>query len=137
MFRIRPSKTGRRMILFPSSKEELGAQLREADVLIDEIDLSELNQLIDHTPDDMTATVESGMKLSDFQDVIRIGGQWLPVDPPNPEALSISELISTNASGPSLAASGDAWPIDNPDVPPEKRPSVSKAQCLSNPIDFR
>ena len=89
------------MILFPSSKEELGAQLREADVLIDEIDLSELNQLIDHTPDDMTATVEAGMKLSDFQDVIRIGGQWLPVDPPNPEALSISELISTNASGPS------------------------------------
>jgi FAD/FMN-containing dehydrogenase len=89
------------MILSPSSKEELGAQLREADVLIDEIDLSELNQLIDHTPDDMTATVEAGMKLSDFQDVIRIGGQWLPVDPPNPEALSISKLISTNASGPS------------------------------------
>ena len=89
------------MILFPSSKEELGKQLREADVLIDEIDLSELNQLIDHTPDDMTATVEAGMKLSDFQDVIRTGGQWLPIDPPDPEALSISELISTNASGPS------------------------------------
>ena len=60
------------MILFPSSKEELGAQLREADVLIDEIDLSKLNQLIDHTPDDMTATVEAGMKLSDFQDVVRM-----------------------------------------------------------------
>ena len=89
------------MILFPSSKEELGNQLREADVLIDEIDLSELNQLIDHTPDDMTATVEAGMKLSDFQKAIRAGGQWLPIDPPNPEALSISELISTNASGPS------------------------------------
>ena len=89
------------MILFPSSKEELGAQLREADVLIDEIDLSKINQLIDHTPDDMTATVEAGMKLSDFQDVIRIGGQWLPVDPPNPEALTISELILSNASGPS------------------------------------
>ena len=89
------------MILFPSSKEELGAQLRETEVLIDEIDLSKINQLIDHCPDDMTATVVAGMKLSDFQDVIRIGGQWLPVDPPNPKALTISELILSNASGPS------------------------------------
>jgi len=89
------------MIISPSTKEELGSLLREAKEPIDKIDLSGLNQLIDHTPDDMTATVEAGMKLSQFQDIIREKGQWLPVDPPNPETLSIGKLISTNASGPS------------------------------------
>lgn len=89
------------MIISPSSKEELGSLLSEAKEPIGEIDLSELNQLIDHTPDDMTATVEAGMKLSQFQNIIREKGQWLPVDPPNPETLSIGKLISTNASGPS------------------------------------
>ena len=89
------------MNISPSSKVELGKLLREASEVIDEIDLSGLNQLIDHRPDDMTATVEAGMKLSQFQDIIGSRGQWLPVDPPSPEALSIGELISTNANGPS------------------------------------
>lgn len=37
---------------------------------------------------------------------------------------------------PPSAASGDAWPIERPEVPPEKRPSVSRAQALPMPLDF-
>lgn len=35
------------------------------------------------------------------------------------------------------AASGETWPIDSPELPPEKRPSVSKAQDLARPFDLR
>ena len=32
---------------------------------------------------------------------------------------------------------GEQWPIDRPEVPPEKRPSVISAQALPRPFDFR
>ena len=35
------------------------------------------------------------------------------------------------------AASGDTCPIDRPDEPPEKRPSVNSAHSLPKPFDFR
>jgi len=38
---------------------------------------------------------------------------------------------------PPAAASGETCPIDSPEVPPEKRPSVSKAHTLPNPLDLR
>src|SRR5476651_7040 len=43
----------------------------------------------------------------------------------------------TRPIAPPAAASGEAWPMDRPEVPPEKRPSVSKAQALPRPLDFR
>jgi hypothetical protein len=45
--------------------------------------------------------------------------------------------FSTSAIAPPAAASGETWPIDSPEVPPEKRPSVSSAQALPRPFDFR
>ena len=38
---------------------------------------------------------------------------------------------------PLLAASGETWPMDSPAVPPEKRPSVTKAHFLPRCTDFR
>lgn len=32
---------------------------------------------------------------------------------------------------------GDMWPMDRPELPPEKRPSVIRAQTLPKPFDFR
>ena len=43
----------------------------------------------------------------------------------------------TKPIAPPEAASGEACPIDKPDVPPEKRPSVNKAHFLPKPIDFK
>lgn len=35
------------------------------------------------------------------------------------------------------AASGETWPMDSPEVPPEKRPSVTRAHAFPNPMDLR
>lgn len=56
--------------------------------------------ILEYHPEDMTVTVEAGVLLSELQTRLKQGGQWLPIDPPFPERLTIGELISTNASGP-------------------------------------
>jgi len=63
-------------------------------------DLSGLNRLLEHKAEDMTATVQAGMTVRDFQKNLAVHGQWLPVDPPNPDGLSLESLLATNASGP-------------------------------------
>ena len=51
--------------------------------------------------------------------------------------MAIVSPSSTRPIIPPDAASGETCPIDSPDVPPEKRPSVSNAQAAPRPIDFR
>ena len=50
--------------------------------------------------------------------------------------MSISTMSpsSTSPMAPPSAASGETWPIDYPEVPPEKRPSVIRAQALPSPL---
>jgi len=56
--------------------------------------------VLEHTPEDMTVTVEAGMTLAALQNQLAQKKQWLPIDPPHAEKLSVGELLSTNASGP-------------------------------------
>jgi FAD/FMN-containing dehydrogenase len=93
------------MVLTPKNREELSRSLADASqngVRIETVHLSELSAIIEHKPEDMTATVEAGMKLTVFQDQLRRAGQWLPIDPPNPSpfALTIGDLLAYNFSGP-------------------------------------
>ena len=44
---------------------------------------------------------------------------------------------STKAIVPPPAASGETCPMDKPEVPPEKRPSVNRAQALPKPLVLR
>jgi outer membrane protein assembly factor BamB len=44
---------------------------------------------------------------------------------------------STRAMVPPAAASGEAWPMDRPEVPPENRPSVTRAQAFPRPRPLR
>lgn len=57
-------------------------------------------KILEHTPEDMTVTVEAGMTLAELQKQLRQQQQWLPIDPPSAEILTIGKLIDTNASGP-------------------------------------
>jgi FAD/FMN-containing dehydrogenase len=59
-----------------------------------------LDRIIAHSAEDMTVTVESGLALAKLQARLARGGQWLPVDPPHPETVSISELLNANLNGP-------------------------------------
>ncbi len=52
-------------------------------------------------------------------------------------SISISSPVRTTAISPPEAASGETWPIESPEVPPEKRPSVISAQALSSFFDLR
>ncbi len=62
--------------------------------------LRALNRLQEHSAADMTATAEAGMTLAAFQSEVGRQGQWLPVDPPNPDQLTLGALLATNANGP-------------------------------------
>lgn len=91
------------MVLQPQTVEELQQAVAAANASgerIASVRVDALNHLVDHVPEDMTATVEAGMTLSEFQQRLASQGQWLPVDPPGAERLGIGELLSANASGP-------------------------------------
>ena len=91
------------MILQPSSLKDLSRGLSHAGALgekIERVELSALNRVIEHAPEDLTVTVETGVTLPALQAELGKRGQWLPIDPPRPERLTIRELLEENASGP-------------------------------------
>jgi len=93
------SETGLR----PRTVDELTYSLARAAANrqpIGSFDLAALIRLIEHKPEDMTATAEAGLTVAELQKLLAIRGQWLPIDPPCPESLTLGALLATNASGP-------------------------------------
>src|SRR5205085_1278260 len=89
------------MTIQPSSLDDLRQFLaRTRSEKVSGIDLRDLNRVVAHAPDDMTVTVEAGLALDQLQSELARRRQWLPIDPPNPERLTIGALLATNASGP-------------------------------------
>jgi len=91
------------MLLRPRDREELARLLagaQEAGAKGTAADVSALNRLVEHAPEDMVATAEAGLTLGALQSALRERGQWLPVDPPQPEGLSLGNLLAHNRSGP-------------------------------------
>lgn len=91
------------MVLTAQSRDELAKAVAEASrtkTPISQVDLRRLDALVEHTAEDMTATVEAGMTLGAFQELLGRAGQWLPLDPPNAGALSIADLLAGDRSGP-------------------------------------
>jgi glycolate oxidase FAD binding subunit len=70
------------------------------------LELFAFNRIIEHIPEDMTVTVETGMTLAALQNDLSRRGQWLPVDPPHPERLTIESLLSLDQNGPDAAVTG-------------------------------
>ena len=77
--------------------QDYGAPPKKADLLLD---LSGLNSLIAHEYADMTVTVQAGMTLAALQEQLAQHGQFLPLDPAQPERATIGGILATNASGP-------------------------------------
>jgi FAD/FMN-containing dehydrogenase len=91
------------MTFRPTNKEELAGTLRAANERRSQVgrpDLGALNRILEHTPEDMTVTVEAGVTLAAVQAALAQRGQWLPIDPPHPDRLTIGSLLAANASGP-------------------------------------
>ncbi len=90
----------RRLAVIPVrnlTKIGLGQRPRAYDVALS---LKEMNQVWYYEPDDLTVSVEPGMKLGDFQHFLSRHNLWLPVDPPGGEKASIGGILAANASGP-------------------------------------
>jgi FAD/FMN-containing dehydrogenase len=91
------------MTLRPANINELRAALVKANAAgarVELVDFSETARQCEHAPEDMTCTVEAGMTLAAFQAELAKAGQWLPIDPPNPERVTIGALLDQNLSGP-------------------------------------
>jgi glycolate oxidase FAD binding subunit len=71
------------------------------------LDLRGIDQVLEYEPADLTVTVEAGMTLAALQAHLAARGQWLPLDPPAPEA-TIGGILATNASGAARIAFGTA-----------------------------
>lgn len=91
------------MTLRPANIEELRAALAKANAdgtRFEAVDLSAVARLREHAPEDMTCTVEAGMMLGALQAQLAKAGQWLPIDPPDTERVTIGALLDQNLSGP-------------------------------------
>ena len=64
------------------------------------VSTSKLTRLIAHRHGDLTATVQAGMRLSDFNAALRGERQWLPVESAFDTA-TIGGIVATNDAGPS------------------------------------
>ncbi|MCX6865523.1 MAG: FAD-binding oxidoreductase [Verrucomicrobia bacterium] len=56
--------------------------------------------LVAYAPDDLTVSVTADTTLAALQKYLARRGQWLPVDPPHPDRLTIGAIIDGNLSGP-------------------------------------
>jgi glycolate oxidase FAD binding subunit len=58
-----------------------------------------INGIVDHAVEDLTVTVESGMKIKDLQEYLALKGQFLPIDPCFPESATIGGIVATANTG--------------------------------------
>lgn len=75
---------------------ECGNPLARADVVLS---LERMNRIIEYSPPDLTATVEAGLTLNDFNRVTGQERQWLPLDPPGAASASLGAIAACNSSG--------------------------------------
>jgi glycolate oxidase FAD binding subunit len=58
-----------------------------------------LDRVLEHAAGDLVVKVEAGARLADLQGALAPAGQWLALDPPEPDA-SVGGTVAANASGP-------------------------------------
>ena len=89
--------------LRPSSFGELAEMMAARNMRaqkISTINLRQMDRVLELTPEDMTVTVEAGIALGVLQQKLAAHGQWLPIDPPDAENISVHEVLSWDLSGP-------------------------------------
>jgi len=64
------------------------------------IDLTQLNDIIEYEPANLTVTVEAGITMGALQKALAEHQQFLPLDPPQPSRATLGGIIATNSYGP-------------------------------------
>ena len=91
------------MILAGSNVEEVRSALVSLSVkreTVSGFDLKGMQRVLEYTPEDMTVSVEAGITLAQLQGCLAEHKQWLPIDPPRSQTLTIGALLAANGSGP-------------------------------------
>lgn len=81
----------------------LGAPPRSYDLALD---LTGIDQPLEHSPTDMTVRVGAGITLERLQRALRQHGQFLPLDTPLPQRATIGGILASAAYGPLCAGYG-------------------------------
>jgi glycolate oxidase FAD binding subunit len=92
-------------LLGNNSKRFMAGPILPADVTISTAGLS---RILQYEPNDLTISVESGMRFSALQEALRRNGQMLALDPPFWSQSTIGGVIASNSSGPMRRAFGAA-----------------------------
>lgn len=74
----------------------LGRPLERYDVALD---LTALDRVVEYEPDDLTITIEAGLTLAALQERLGEHGQYLSVDPPPDDSVTIGGLLATARPG--------------------------------------
>lgn len=91
------------MTLHPASLADLSRLLADCHAAkrpVTSVDLAALAAVREYTPEDMTITAEGGLTLAALQATLAARGQWLPIDPPHADRVTIRQLLSENPFGP-------------------------------------
>jgi glycolate oxidase FAD binding subunit len=75
---------------------QIGNLPERVDVIID---LSKLNQVIEHDDANLTAIVQSGITLAATQAVTAGARQFVPFDAPNPQRSTVGGIVAANLNG--------------------------------------
>jgi glycolate oxidase FAD binding subunit len=86
------------------TKMTWGMPPRSADVVVD---VSAMDQVLEHAAGDLIVATQAGARLSDVQDTLAAGGQRLAIDETVP-GTSIGGALATNTSGPLRLVTGTA-----------------------------
>ena len=84
------------MVAGQGTKLGWGALGRDVELVIS---IQKLNRLIDHAVEDMTVTVEAGMRFADLQLLLVKHRQWLPLDPMYPAQATLGGILATRDAG--------------------------------------
>jgi glycolate oxidase FAD binding subunit len=63
------------------------------------LDLRGMHRVSEYVPDDLTVTVEAGLSLGQLQQTLGEHGQYLPVDPPPGDEVTIGGMLATARTG--------------------------------------
>jgi FAD/FMN-containing dehydrogenase len=76
------------------------AEFIRASPRVESLDLSKFGRVLEHHPEDMTVTVETGMSWPDLQAALGEHDQWLPIDPPLPDMWKVRDILDHAITGP-------------------------------------
>ena len=76
----------------------LGNPPRRSDVAVS---LDRLGRIVEFDGANLSVTAEAGVTLGRLQEVLREKREFLPLDPPRPEHVTVGGLVQSNGTGPS------------------------------------